>query len=361
MSDNRPPVYWEDDELIIRASAIGGSCLFELVAAGQGYELLPVPPKLQRAFDAGNYWEPIIIKRLEDEYQFIFQSTQGEGNLKLGPLTTMRYHPDGISFIGSEFWLQVGYNKNIRRRKFPTDELPPRKVVVEIKALSDVLWQKFVKGGMETVIDEYPYQLSGMMHDTGLPGLWVGYNKGITEDENGYKAPCKDEGKLYFQLVMEAPVPLSDLIDIATQVRELVTGDDILDTQRACDDYNHWPCRYLYLRPEGGRDMGTSDEDILVIGAEDQDEVDKLFRDYYLFKGQADENKKRADYFKQRILEVAGTHNRITTDKWDVPIVSSSSSKIVWDEMNPEEKELMEKFKRQTPYKYVGKGKRLDE
>lgn len=330
MGDNRPPVYYEGNQLIIRTSAIGSSCMWELVAAGQGYELSEVPSNLQRAFDAGNQLEPVIIGMLEKE-GYTITGQQDEGDWEVAPGITIRYHPDG--FISPD----TVYN--------------PR--ILEVKALSDVLWQKAARSSVGECIDEYAWQLSVMMIHQNMPATWVAFNKG-----NADGTPCPDQGRLLFENHDTPIISPEDIIAKALEIRELVEGEDILMSGRECDDPSNYPCRFLYIRPEPeGRTFAemaaNPDDEILYVDGDEAEEVDRLTRDYLMFKGQMDESKQRMDDAKNRLIEIANGKKKIVTERWAVPVVNGSNSSPDYASMPQELKDELAKYKKVTSYKYL--------
>jgi hypothetical protein len=348
MGDNRPAVYWEQVPesrggvsrvLVIRASAVGTSCLWELVAAGQGVPPAPIPANLQRAFDEGNKLEPVVIKMLEDDYRVTFLSHQEEGELWLSDDVMVRYHPDGIANLGYDF-----YSKT--RPRFPREvvaELPPRTCVVEVKALSNDLWQQAKRNGVQSVIKEYEWQLSVMMHDAGLPGLWVCYNKGLPPDELGNREPCEDQGKLYFQYEPTPRISIEEIQLKASLIKVGVDGEDITTSDRPCGDPSHYPCRYLHIRPEP--EPNGADSETFLVPDDRRPDVDRLIRDYVYHKGQADEAVARRDEAKEQILQLEGLeedHKRILTDKWRAPVVRGTTSYLAKDEMSEQDRRAYE-------------------
>lgn len=338
MGDDRPPVYYEDDEqgnsvLIIRTSAIGSSCMWELVAAGQGYDLSPVPANLQRAFDEGNRLEPLIIRMLEKDYGYNVWGEQAEGHLEVEPGLKIRYHPDG--FIN-----KPGLEARI----------------LEVKALSDVLWQKAVRGSVGDCIGEYNWQASVMMHEQGKSLTWVAYNKGNADGQ-----PCADEGKLHFETLNLPPIPLDDIINKARMVKEQVEGEDILVSGRACDDPNHYPCRFLYIRPEpegmsvsiDGTVSQVPKPEFVEVAEVEQEEVDRLVREYLMFKGQVDEAKTRMEAAKEALIEKVGEGKGLLTDKWIVPVITGTNTSPDWAAMPEEVATEAKKYKKSTKYKYL--------
>lgn len=339
MGDDRPPVYYElDDEgntnLIIRTSAIGSTCLWELVAAGQGYEMSPVPDTLQRAFDEGNMLEPLIIGMLESK-GWTVTDRQAEGELVIEPGLTIRYHPDGKAY-------HLTHNESAR--------------VLEVKALSNALWQTAARHSVGKVFAEYDWQLSVMMHQSRLPGLWVAFNKG-----NADGSPCTDQGKLLFERVDRPPISLDEITTKAQLIKSQVEGEDLLVSGRPCDDPTHYPCRFLYIRPEPEEDNLAIDQPtILTVPDELKDEVDHLVKEYLVFKGQADEAKIRQDAAKTRLIEIAGNSKKMLTDKFIIPVVNGSNTSPDWAAMPQALKDEVNKYKKTTPYRYLRGIKPLD-
>lgn len=338
MGDNRPPVYFETingvDVLIIRASAVGHPCLWELIAAGQGHEMQRIPAVLQRAFDEGNELEPRILDACENK-GVSFVSKQAEGHLWLSENVAIRYHPDGVGVYEGEWY------------------------VVEGKALSNELWQKAVHGSVGDVIDEYNWQLSSMMIGEQLPGMWAIVNKGNPPDrETGKREPHPDEGKMHYEIKKSPPVSLTEIQLKVSLILEGVNGEDVTTSDRPCDTPDHWPCRYLHLRPQGEGNTVRA-----VLTPDNVEEVDHLIVEYLSFKGQADEAKLRADAARDKLIELAGgtdgKYGFIQTDKFYVPIVRGTSVKTNTKAMSQELRDAIEKYKTRKEYRYIKGIKRL--
>lgn len=343
--DNRPACYYEGDTLIIRASAIGNSCLFELVATAQEYEPVGLPANILRAFEEGKKIEPVVIRRLQTDHDFIIHSKQMERELILPNNIHIRFHPDAVAS-----WPRY---PNVKRW------------VVEVKALGDSLWQRAVRGSVGDTIDEYEWQLSVMMLGLGMPGLWVPYNKGKPPDEEtGIRPFCKHEKAIYLEPVFDPPIDLDTINEKAQHIKELVDGEDILETGQECGDSTHWPCRFQHLKPEseGSGDNGTQDGLLKVEGGtNDAEEIDRLVREYLFNKGQADECKAKADDTRDEIIRLSGGAKRIQTEKWLIPIVNGSNSSYDFTEMPYELKEALKVYKKRTRYKYLRGIKNLGE
>jgi hypothetical protein len=324
----------EGDTLIIRASAIGHPCLWELIAAGQGELMGPIPTTLQRAFDEGNLLEPVIIKRLEKDHGVVFESHQSEGELYLSENVAIRYHSDGIGSTTNE-------------RHVVT------KVVVEAKALSDALWQEAKRNGVGSVIDEYPWQLSVMMEGEQLPGLWAAYNKGLPPDDNGVRQDCADMGKILLELVDEPPISMVEIQLKASLIKEGVFGEPIISSDRPCDSPNHWPCRYLAIRPEPEGTVPS--KEIYVPEGDDKANIDYLIKEFITHKGMAEESTRKFEAARDEIVRLAGKAAYVQTDKYYFPISQGKSGgKIAWDEMSEELKAAIDMYRRPgRKYKYL--------
>lgn len=350
MGDDRPSCYYEDDVLIIRASAIGSSCLWELVAAGQGYEPSTIPDFLQRAFDKGHELEPVITRMLEKKGWEIYGS-QDEGHLVITPTLKIRYHPDGMTKRGGI------------------------ETVVEIKALSDVLWSKAARHSVGDTIHEYKWQLSVMMHANNAPAVWVAFNKGNSNGD-----PCPDQGRLLTETVVRPPISLEEIVTKAKLIKELIDGDDIMVTGRECDDPKHFPCRYLHLRPEpneGWLSNMADDEQVVSPGnqpivplidatlavddEEKQKEIDYLVREYLMHKGIHDESKTKYEAARDRLVELSRGHNKLMTDHWLIPIIQGTNSSPDWAGMPEDIAKEAKKYVKKSSYKYVKGVKNLQE
>jgi hypothetical protein len=311
--DNRPPVYWEDGRLIIRASAIGNPCLWELIAAGQGYEPATLPEFLAVAFAEGHALEPIVIAKLQ-ENGMQFESHQQEGHLDIEDVpVSIRYHPDGI---GTDLF---------------------GRHVVEVKALRNEVWQKARRSGVGSLFAEYPWQLSTMMIAEGLPGEWVAINKG--NKDNSF---CEEEGKLLRETVALPPISYEDICDKAKRIYEGVMGPDVLKSGRECDNPNHFPCRYIHLRPEPEEDQ------IKEFTEAEKEELDYLLKAYLTFKGTVDEAKQRQDEIRNQIIAIAGDTKKIITDAFIAPISQAYSTTTDWASMERDGIDV-EKYRTKTP------------
>lgn len=345
MGDDRPNVYFDDavDSWIIRASSIG-KCNLELAFAGQGHEPLPLPAMLKGAFQAGHDLEPLAIQWLRDE-GWTIGAMQAEGELVLSDELRIRFHPDGLGFR------PVQYDQ----------------YVVEIKWLSDANWRLALRSGVASVVDEYAWQLSVMMHAYDLPGVWVFGNKGFKEDDAGVKPYCEHEGEIRYEFVEHPPVSLDTIRAKAFKVLDMVRGEDLLQSQRACDKPDSWPCRFRHLLPELEEDTALLQPDVLHIEADDQArQVDDLVRQFLYFKGQADENKQAYERARDELIKLAGGSEtaikRIVTPRWTVPVQNGRTPRRLDIESMPHElrEELNKHYKPGTVYKKIQGIKRND-
>lgn len=71
VQDNRPAVYLEGNNVIYRASALGG-CIRALWAARTGHERTAIPQVVKRGMDEGTDLEPVILNLLFEKYNWTF-------------------------------------------------------------------------------------------------------------------------------------------------------------------------------------------------------------------------------------------------------------------------------------------------
>lgn len=338
--DNRPPVYYERlsssaspmdsvQRLVIRASAIGGKCLWELAAAGQGLEPGPLPENLARAFAEGHMYEPVILQRLRDMgWGLVDDEAQSEANLEVLPDLIVRSHPDGLGEapLRDVHWGQL--------------------YIVEAKALADSSYDEAVRHGVGSIFD-YDWQASVQMHTRELPLVWVIFNK----DDIKKRGKSESEARIHIEYCEAPPVSLSDIRAKALAIREVVEGDDILSAGRPCDDPGHFPCLYLHLRPESEDADGQQQQGFLDVPEADRSRVDQLIKEYVRHKGQADESKARADAARDELLGLVGEHAGLITDEWIAPVVRQSTSSTDWSRLPIEVKQAVDAAKVKKPKK----------
>lgn len=364
MGDDRPPCYWDETErwpegdskkLVVRASAIGHPCMWELIAAAQNVDSSGAPLWMKKAFQEGHLAEPGIVRQLIEEYEVQFESHQDEGELVIlmaldGTVVVMRYHPDGVGMVDLH---------RVLPNDFPVSY--SIRVVVEIKNLSDVLWQRAVRHGVQTTIADYPWQLSGMMIKEGLPGLWVARNKGKFEkDGNGVRREVytPDKGKLFFQYVPTPLVEFSEFEEKAQEILEGVRGEDLLTSDRRCDDAKHFPCLFRHVRPE------PSESESEIELREDGSMAKKKARITWEPEGEmrekVDEVVKRLRQYKGQIAEAQEGYEReaavldalipegmeaVRTDTFEFNVANSHATRTAWDEMPQELKDELARYK----------------
>jgi hypothetical protein len=306
---------------------------------------------MRRAFQEGHDAEPRIIRRLKEEYGVEFYSLQVEGELILPDNVVVRFHPDGIGILNPETFEEL----------IGSDVYAVDRFVVEIKNLSNDLWQRATRYGIESTFEEYPWQLSSMMIATRFPGLWVARNKGYPPNKDtGVKPPCEDEDRLWFQFVHEPLITIDQIREKARLIKEGVLGEDISTSDRVCETPDHWPCRFLHIRPEPEgqeQEVGIQGSTFEVDSeTEDGHLLDEDIREYIYCKGQVDELTKRRDAARDRILARAGDESKkILTSKWIVPVVNGrGASKLDWASMSEELKKVVKKYQRPgKAYRYL--------
>lgn len=361
MSDNRPSVYYEPvydndatatsvpigERMVIRASAIGGKCLWELGAAGQGIDPGPLPENIARAFREGDMYEPIVLNRLKQMGWVLDTSeAQSEANLVLMEDLIVRSHPDGIGYQ------QLSPDHHCDRRCAVSHNrlsgaLIGGLYIVEVKALADSTFDSAVRHGVGSIFD-YDWQASVQMHTRDLPLVWVCLNK----DDIKKRGLSESEARLYIEYCEAPPISLSDIRAKALAIREVVEGDDILSAGRPCDDPGHFPCLYINVRPESEDDDGDKLQGLLDVPEADRGRVDQLITEYVRYKGEADESAQRRDAARDALLGLVGDdHAGLATDQWIAPVVRSTQSNVDWSQVPANVKRIVDEAKVSKPKK----------
>lgn len=340
--DNRPSVYWEEIDgeawLIIRASALGHPCMFELAAQGQGHEAVQLPGMMRRAYKEGHKLEPVVLERLVDEHGFVHHTYQVEGHLILADEKIMiRYHPDAISTVPPALGGKVS----------PGGSYTSLGVVVEIKAITHDAFERVIKGHVTDYIAEYAWQLSVMMYGEQLPAVHVAIDKGYPPDKDtGVKPECPGEGRIFIDPRPTPPIQWEDIKAKAIAIKEAVMGEDVMEAGE-CTAINHFPCQYQHLRPEPEDDDMDDDTTFYVDSdTEEGKELDKRVHDYMRYAGEAKEAKERADALRDEIIAMVPEHvKKVHTDRFIVPIQRQEYDKVDWTLVSPEAKAEIEAAK----------------
>lgn len=333
MSDSRPPAYFEGDTLVIRASSLGGP-VCQLVAAGQGHEIMPPPPWLQKAFDEGNRWEGPMLEELrrrgwrEPKLGHVFNgaewpgdtpAAQSEHDWPVVPGIVVRFHPDDVL-------VPVGDDVPATRER--ASNFPEGPVLVECKALSAANYEMATTVGAARLPYAYDWQLSAMMHGLGLPAVWVTVDKGASK---AYEASDPDGGSdqvredlvlatLHAEWVATPPIPKADIVRRVLKIRQLIRSGD-LPTDGA--DHQANPCRFLHVCP-----VAEEREATVVATGDRATEVARWAQWYEQQKTiekQAGERKAEA---RERLLELVGEDDAVLADGWKVTRTEVASSRV---------------------------------
>lgn len=243
MGDDRPAVYREGDDWIIRASALGG-CMRSLVAAGRGVEPQMTPEWLQVKFDQGHNGErevagwyfrqhpsavPMELGPFSDamvpEFQLV--DNQWEFNLRVASNIIIRGHFDDIAIYESD------------------DGMNAQFVGVEYKLLAPSTYAKATGSAHLDVIPQYPWQMGAYMAITGWPFDWVCVQK----DEDG--KPIFDEDHTHVVRINAdyPPHSLQDIRERAVEIVDWIENKDYGDYP-ACPEPKQYPCPYFILHED---------------------------------------------------------------------------------------------------------------
>lgn len=244
MGDDRPAVYREGDDWIIRASALGG-CMRSLVAAGRDVEPQMTPEWLQAKFDQGHDGEREVAGwylknhapdgstfmepgEFSDQWlkNFTYENDQWAFDWRVAPGIIIRGHFDDILMV-------------------PTDDGGFDFIGVEYKLLAPSTYAKATGSAHLDVIPQYPWQMGAYMAVTGWPFDWVCMEK----DEDG--KPLLTEGHQHVVRLNADYPPISrqQLIDRAVEVIDWIENKDYGEYP-ACPDPLPYPCSYFILHDE---------------------------------------------------------------------------------------------------------------
>lgn len=292
--------------LVVRGSALG-TCLWELVAIGQGLEPLPWPGRILRAFREGREGEAAVLGRLEALGWVLDPSwSQRTVEVLCGPGRVVRLHPDAAGTPAV---------------------MPTTPHVVEVKRLHNQTWQAFRRHGVAGIGHNYDWQFSAEMLATRFPLAIVAENKGETPDENGKRPPCPDEGQLHIEFVTEPPHSRAEVIRRVRKLADAIDGEDIMVTGRPCDDPSQWPCRFIHLRPQPEKDDGYP------VNTDDVGEFERYCRAYDRAKVLEGRAKSMKDNAKVGLLRLAGDEELLFTDQFALTVVGGESTKTDWAAM----------------------------
>lgn len=291
--DERPAVYFEDDVMIVRASALG-MCIKGLVAAKMGLEPLPVSENLQKAFDAGIKYEDAIIRKAFGDVS----GAQEEINLIVSGGCKVRGHLDFLS----------------------------EKFVGEVKLLGEDSFVKIAGQGVDALPEYYKWQVSCYMVATNLPCRFV-IGKKVNNEWNGE----------FLDLLIEKP--FYSFSDISKRV-SMIKRSDFLPL---CD-YVNFPCRWVHLHTD--QDVNKINESVEI---EEKDSgvflnlIDKLNRAKEKIK-EGEAEKSSAYEGLKGLVEEYGA-NRLRSGNLKMTWVRQIKRTIDWEKVPEEMKEALEEFK----------------
>jgi hypothetical protein len=197
-----PITYSDGHEINYRASALGG-CLKRLWASRMQYAPKPPPANMQKVFDEGTELEPIILKKVHDEYDIKLYDHQKEIKFYVGDSV------DKPVFI-------VGH----------IDACDHNNVPIDAKAFSQSTWDKFYSQGIEA----FPYY------------LWQGWAYAYGMNAPGFRLAIynKDTEELRIETYYLPDNPLDQFKLRIASVENLLGFDP-----PSCD--NSYPCPFYYL------------------------------------------------------------------------------------------------------------------
>lgn len=222
MSDNRPPVYYEQGRWVYRASSLG-SCPKALMAARMGMQPAPPPPKLQAAFDEGHAAESLILEQAADWFEADIHSHQETVEIKVDSKTLIRGSIDGA------------YHNN----------------VIDAKNLHPATWNRWSKNSLVDLPFATTYAVQAYSYVVGREAgahTWAVRNK--------------ETGEIfYYTLTREALEDLfglsfARLLLLVKNIETLVRNEDLLMVQ--CEE--RFGCPYFYIHNKETGNIWWEDE-----------------------------------------------------------------------------------------------------
>ena len=315
---------------VYRASSLGG-CANVLLMARLGYAVTTPPPFwLQKAFDAGNENEPIILGKLNEDYGFNVYGTQDLMEIDVGKNAMIRGHIDGmnageIKVDAADFGDGAGLHK-FGRGGMIID--PGGIIILDAKALSNDNWLKWCgkfwdAGGF---FGHYLWQQSVYVN----AGDWAGvvmacYNKATEAMHVSYFAK-------------EAlGVQKKDLIKRVMAIETMASKGEGELFKQACPNDEGW-CPYSGHHPDAAEQADAALAKAVAkqeaARSVDPIDVESLAIQYNLYaKAEADA---KADKQKVGLKIIALYDNKeakTQLDNWTVSTYYSGSSTTQWDDI----------------------------
>ena len=165
MADNRPGVYFENGQMVIRASALG-DCMLSLWGMANRVQPVPLPRDLDEkaatSARAGNVLEEEIITRVEEELGVEVVDRQRVVEIEVVPgKLVVRGHIDGLTEISTPDFDQ-GHDFAVV-------------AVVDAKGLSNYAWGEMMKAPEQYTIDTHGWQQSTYGAGIGAVSGIIGY------------------------------------------------------------------------------------------------------------------------------------------------------------------------------------------
>lgn len=277
MSDNRPPVYYDDnaETWVYRASFIGRGTRC-LAAARQGYDPLPAPEYLIKAAEAGDRYERIVKAQMRVN-GYKISGEQGSVEISVAPNVIVRGHMDGQHCV---------------------DPVDGTDRILEVKSMSERVYAKWQKWGFEK-FETYAAQISTYMHAASLRrGEPVEATYAIVNRAD-------DQSPLDIRTLTEPPIPWAD-------VEQKILLAEWFATQHqlpVCGDSSDYQCPYAYLCDKNElifEELEDGSEDMLNQLAEQHHEISELESDL----------KARKDLVRDEITTALGTRQKVDIPQW---------------------------------------------
>lgn len=186
MSDNRPIIYRENNNWVLRASALW-RCPSEILGVASGMESESTPSWFQGALEDGNTHEEVVKARLE-RLKFTITGEQDEIDLKIGNII-IRGHLDGTTLLSPLIHDVESITK--LKNQFPRiQSWEGEACVLEIKSMNEEMFSLW-RAQAFTAFPHYAAQATIYMRKLNLPLIYVVQcrNKSLDLDMRFYPEP----------------------------------------------------------------------------------------------------------------------------------------------------------------------------
>lgn len=287
-ADHRPDAYWEDDLLIVRASALG-SCEKSLIGQAMGMDRDAPPAKIVEKWDESASFEDELvlaaIKWIETEHCMSVRLASPRIGTDRGKFT-------GLANMGGQWGFtrriggKVGLRGHLDGAAIPYTWMKgmprPSPFGIEVKALGPTYWDAYINGKQNDLLDTYHTQVMAYMWVTRMPFVFT-----VGQKVDGEIKDIRHT-ILWPEQVAEFVAPI---VSKMLRVWQFVTNNELPD----CDE-TMWPCPLWYLHEKQAEQIEEVDDP----------ELRSMIWEYQEMKADMEERKETIAELKEGIIQRMG-------------------------------------------------------